>query len=197
MTISTAGWYSLLTLLCVVLPHPSNATNIEVDWPSLLRGEVVVESVQNPEGIPGVQAMFVVTAPRERIWSVLVDYENFPHIFPSIKKMRVLKHDEQGAKVEFWTPVAFIKLNYVVYRHYVEPGRYLTWTRLAGDMERIEGGWEIRDTPRPGVHLLIYKSYVDFGGLIPAKLIRRSALRRTRDMGERVRAWIENHPEIN
>jgi hypothetical protein len=141
--------------------------------------------------------MWTVAASRERIWSVLVDYEHFLQIFPALSKLRILSQDAQGARIEYWADVAFLSLHYVLYRHYIEPGRRLTWTRVAGDLKRIEGFWEIRDTPRPGVHLLVYESYVQVGGLIPATLVRQSALRKTRDMGERLRAWIEGRFTAN
>ncbi len=180
--------------LCVALPHLAAATPTEVDWERVLGGEVMVLAARSNEGLPGLRAMFAVSASRERIWSVLVDYENFRHIFPGIKKLRVLEHNVQGAKVAFWIPVAFLKLHYVLHRRYVAPGRRLTWTRIAGAMKRIEGSWEIHDTPRPGVHLLVYESYVQVGRLIPTRLVRRGAMRRAGAMGERLRAWIEALP---
>lgn len=184
----------LMLLLCVVWPYRLRAAGVEVDWEAVFGGEVVVEAVQNREGIPGVRAMFVVAASREHIWSVLVDYSNFPRFFKGIKKLRVIEQDVRGAKVELWTPVAFINFHYILHRRYVEPGRRLTWTQISGDMKRIEGGWEIRDTPRSGVYLLLYESFVEVGGVIPTKLVRRGALSKARKMGKQLRAWIENKP---
>jgi hypothetical protein len=70
----------------------------------------------------------------------------------------------------------------------------LTWTRVAGDLKRVEGSWEIRETPRPDAQMLVYELYVDIGGIMPAALVRVEAMRRTREMGERLRSWIEGHP---
>jgi len=82
----------------------------------------------------------------------------------------------------------------VLYRHYDEPGRRLTWTRVAGDLKRLEGSWEIRETPRPDVQMLVYELYVDIGGIMPGALVRAEAMRRTREMSERLRSWIEGRP---
>jgi hypothetical protein len=192
-----ALWCGVLTLLWVVLPHHAAATASDVEWQSLLAGDVMTTPVSNVEGLPGIRAMFTVTASRQRIWSVLVDYRNFPQIFPDLSKLRVLSQDAHGARVEYWADVAFFNLHYVLYRHYIEPGRRLTWSRVAGDLQRIEGFWEIRDTPRPGVHLLVYESYVQVGSLIPSSLVRQSALHKAQEMGERLRAWIEGHVTAN
>ena len=53
--------------------------------------------------------------------------------------MRVLTHDQQGAQVEYWVNAVVSKYHYVLYRHYDEPGRRLTWTRVAGDLSALRG----------------------------------------------------------
>src|SRR5262249_43520086 len=54
--------------------------------------------------------------------------------------------------------------------------------------------WEIRETPRPDIQMLVYELYVDIGGIMPVALVRAEAMRRTREMGERLRSWIEGRP---
>ncbi len=179
-------WLGVM-LLHLGWPHVAEAAEAEIDWSRILAGEVIVAAVKNRAGIPGVRVMFAVTAPRQQIWSVLVDYENFPRIFRGIKELRVLEQDAHGAKVWFRTPVAFMDYRYVLHRRYVEPGRRLTWTRLSGSFQRIAGGWEIRQTPRRGMQLLVYESFVKIGQLVPTQFVQRGALRRAREMGVRLR----------
>lgn len=165
-----------------------------VDWDTLLAGEVVIETVQHLDGFSGLRASFAVVAGRERIWAVLVDYAHFPQLFPDIDKMRVLAQDQDGAQVEFWVNAVVAHYHCVLYRRYDAPGRRLTWIRLGGDFKRIEGSWEIRDTPRPGVSLLVYESYVDIGGVMPKALVRLEAMRKAREMGQRLQHWIAGRP---
>jgi ribosome-associated toxin RatA of RatAB toxin-antitoxin module len=162
-----------------------------VDWDTLFAGEVVVKTVKHPDGFSGLRALFTVAAPRERIWAVLIDYANFPQMFPDIHKLRVLTQDDYGAQVEYWVNAMLTLYHYVLYRRYDEPGRRLTWTQITGDLKRLEGNWEIRNTPRSDVHLLIYESYVDIGGMLPAALVRMEARRKAHEMGERLWNWIE------
>lgn len=178
-------WFGLL------LPLVGEADDAALDWSRLFAGEVLATAVQNRDGVPGVRAMFTVTASRERIWSAFVDYNNFPRFFPGIKDLKVLEQGEKSATVALYTPVAFMHYRYVLHRRYVEPGRRLTWTRLSGSFKSIDGSWEIRDTPRAGVSLVVYESFVNIGQLVPTTLVQRGALRRARDMGLRLRAWIE------
>jgi uncharacterized membrane protein len=157
-------------------------------------GDVMVTTVVHPEGFSGVRALFVVSAPRERIWHTLLDYDNFPRIYQGIEKVQVLEHTPAGAQVEFWVDAVFKKLHYVLSRRYDDPGRRITWTQITGDLKRLEGSWEIRDTPRAEQYLLVYESYVEMNGGPPAVFLRWVALQRTREMGERLRNWIEGRP---
>lgn len=188
------GWkaklsYALgLMFLFILLDSPVQA---DVDWDRILDREVVVEAVKNAEGIRGVRVAFAVAAPNENIWAALVDYERFDEIFLGIEKMRVLEQAPSGAKVEFWVDAVVTDLHYVLYRDYAQPGTRLTWKRLSGDLERIEGSWEIRDTPQPGVKLLTYESYVEVGGIVPTWFIQQGAIQKAHDMAVRLRTWIE------
>jgi ribosome-associated toxin RatA of RatAB toxin-antitoxin module len=178
----------LCALLCAAPRARADAT---IDWAALEKGVVQLEAVNSGDGLPGVRAQLTVTASRERIWATLLDYEHFPQIFSGIERMQVLEQGDRGATVEFWVDALLRRYRYVLRREYEVPQQRLRWTRVSGDLERIEGSWEIRDTPRSGVHLLIYESYVQAGGLVPSGVIRWVAMRKTRDMSERLRAWIE------
>lgn len=184
-------WGLVLVGLSLYLGTGASLAQDELDWPRLLQGEVIVEAVRNAADVPGVRAVFTVTASRQRIWSVLTDYDQFPTLFPGIKALKVLEQDDMGAKVAYHTPVAFVDYRYVLHRRYVLPGRRITWTRLSGSFKSIDGMWEIRETPHLGVQVLIYESFVRIGRLVPTALVQRGALRRAEEMGLRLRAWIE------
>ncbi len=192
-TTSILGQAPRILLFTFSLFSPSVLVAVapNADWDRLFNGEVIVADKENEAGIPGLQAMFVVSASAERIWEVLVDYEHFKKIFKGILKLRVLDENPSGAIVEFWIDAVLAELHYILYRHYERPGQRITWKRLAGDLKAIEGSWEISATPRSDQKLLVYESFVRVGGPVPTKLIRWGAKRRARDMGKRLRQWIE------
>jgi hypothetical protein len=165
-----------------------------VDWDRLFAGEVLVEAVDSSDGIPGVRAAFVVNAHSGAIWAALIDYDNFTRIFKEMDKVYVLERDRAGAEVEFWLSIFLAQYHYVLYRHYESPRRKLTWHRVSGDLQRIEGSWEILQTPRADAQLVIYESYVDPGSWVPPTLVRWRSMGKARDMAKRLRKWIEEHP---
>ena len=185
-------WLLLLLMTSLLGPRPASADT--PDWQALLAGQIIVESQGHPEGFPGVRASFTVAATLQRIWAVLLDYPNFPKIFHNVKTLRVLSEDKQGAKLAYQVDGILSTYSYVLSRRYDEPERRLTWTRLSGDLKHVEGSWEIRDTPRPELRLLIYELYVDLGSFIPQSMVRSEVMRQTHEMGERLRAWIEGRP---
>ena len=163
----------------------------DYDWDALGQGQVIVESVEDMKGIPGIRASFLVKAEREIIWATLIDYENFPKFFDGIDNMRVLDSDERGARVEFWVDAVVIDLNYILYRDYQHPGYLLTWKRESGDMKDIHGSWQILDTGIDGSKLLVYESFVDIGFSVVTWSIRLGAKKKAESMGHKLRDWIE------
>lgn len=196
---ATMAGRSLLFLAVVAAgitaPQSPRADEAGIDWDKLLAGTVLVDAVKNDDDIPGVRAIFTVNAPDERIWATLVDYDHFTQIFDGIDRMRVLSEDEDGARVEFWIDAVLKKYHYVLYRDYQDRPSRLSWSRVSGDMKRIEGSWEILETPEPAKRLLIYRSHVKVGGLVPTRLVRWGAMRKATDMALRLRAWIERDGE--
>jgi hypothetical protein len=176
------------------LSASTQAADTGIDWEALFAGEVLVDTLEDSKGLPGLRALFTVAASRERIWAVLLDYGHFPEIFAGIDKIQVLADDKYGALLEFWVDAVLKKYHYVLYRHYEKPGWRITWRRLSGDLERIEGSWDIRETPQEGVHLLVYESYVKVGGVMSTALVRWGAMQKAREMGQRLRQWIAHLP---
>ena len=160
------------------------------DWAALFAGDVVVEAVKRPDG--SWLAGLVCGCSTARAHLGLLDYANFPKIFPDIHDMRAHARSA-GRPGRVLGECCGVKIPHMLYRHYDEPGRRLTWTRVAGDLKRIEGSWEIHDTPRSDVQMLVYESYIDVGSVV-LRLVRLEAMRKAREMGERLRNWIEGRP---
>jgi ribosome-associated toxin RatA of RatAB toxin-antitoxin module len=187
-------WFRLSLVTLSFWFCPSGAAEVEVNWKALFDGKVLVEAVDNDEGIPGLKALFTVSASNERIWAVLLDYDNFPKIFKGIMDMRVIWEKPSGALIEFKIDAVLKNYKYTLYRHYEKKNIRITWRRVSGDMKRIEGSWQILDTPHHGIKLLIYESFVKVGGIIPTRLVRWGAKGKAREMGVRLRNWIEGQP---
>lgn len=192
MLMIRAALFQLAMLLVPPVSWAGGDTPATIDWAKVLDARAVeIEEVSTPDGVPGVRAWFAVAATREQVWRTLLDYENFPKIFRGIERMQVLEKDDRHAFVELWVDSELGKAHYLLERRYERPGYRLSWRRLSGDLERVEGSWDIRDSPRAGAVLLVYESYVVVGWYMPATLFRWMAKRRVADMATGLRHWIE------
>lgn len=191
-----AGMAAASVIVAVLAAGRTPEVRANVDPEAVLEGDIVVENATSPGGLEGVRVTFAVTAPRQRIWDALTDYEHFRKPFPGVEKLRVIAQNDDGATVEFWADAVVMDLQYVLRREYVEPGHRLTWHRVSGDLEEIEGSWRILGTGRAGVHVVIYESYVDVGFGVITWFVRLGARREACRMAQRLTAWIVEHRTI-
>jgi ribosome-associated toxin RatA of RatAB toxin-antitoxin module len=185
-----ANYIFLLVVIMLTIGQASDA-NRKYDWETLFNRQVVIEKVQNNDGIPGVKALFVVNASKEKIWNCLLNYKKFPEIFETANNFKILKNDKHGAQIEYWIDVKFKKYKYVIYREYADPFHLITWKKIKGDLERVEGSWEIIDTPHIEEKLIIFTSFVEVGGFVPTNLILWSSISKAKTMAIRLRTWLE------
>jgi hypothetical protein len=159
-------------------------------WDRLMQEEIIVEKIEDSLGLPGIRAMFTISASRDELWEMLTDYGNFPKIYGGIDSLSVLAEDEYSAKVEIYQTAFIRKLCYILQRNYVRRGYKLTWERISGDLKYIQGSWEILDSPDHNTKLVIYTSFFKYGGLVPTRLARNWAIPEVCGMAENARNWV-------
>jgi hypothetical protein len=180
-----------LHLPLVFSPPVQPVTQPEVPaWDRLMQEEILVEKIEDSLGLPGIRAMFTISASRDELWEMLTDYKNFPKIYGGIDSLSVLAEDEHSAKVEIFQTALVKKLRFVLQRNYVREGYRLTWERLSGDLKYIQGSWEIIDSPDHNTKLVIYTSFFKYGGLVPTRFARNWAIPEVRSMAENARIWV-------
>ena len=181
----------MLTIAFLMDTALSNADELSTqDIDDLLNGGIIVRPIENKDGIHGLLAAIAISAPREKIWFALLDYENFPKIFDGVNKINVISQDKKGALVEFWVDAVLAELHYTLFRSYDKPAYELSWNRIKGDLKIIEGSWSILDSPDSEIKILVYRSFVKVGRAIPTRLVRWGATRKAKAMCKRLQNWI-------
>lgn len=165
-----------------------------LDWKALRRGEVLVESAEAAGGTKGLRAFFLIDAPREAIWEAITNLDRFTQIFDGVERVRVIRETDAGVDAEFWIDAVLKKLHYVLHREYERPLHKLSWHRVSGDLVLINGSWTIETAPDDTRMLVIYESYVDVGAPVVSEVTRLLAKSRAKDMGKRLRQWVESQP---
>jgi ribosome-associated toxin RatA of RatAB toxin-antitoxin module len=87
-----------------------------------------------------------VDAPIERCWALVEDVSTAPEWQGGLVSMEVLERDEQGRAVEC-EAVSDAKLRKVRtrVRFTYEPPTRLSWKMLEGDLDSMEGYWQLDD----------------------------------------------------
>jgi hypothetical protein len=189
-------WINIVFILCCLLWSPAIAEEKLLDWNKLFERDVVTERIRTTDNILGVKACFCVKSTPEHIWSVLTDYSYFPQIYKGLKKVNVRMKSDVGAEIEYVYLVHFLgifnkELDYVINDQYSPSHRRIVWAGVSGDLERIEGSWEILDTQKEGTYLLEYSSYVKPPWYVPEFLVQTKAMNAVKEMAQAVRTWIE------
>lgn len=106
----------------------------------------------SPEGIGTVRATLTLPAERERVRSVLMDYSNWPRLFPRTPTIHYIKKLEDRVRVGMTVPAFLlpVTLRLVTETHETQPFRIVT-QMVEGDFERYDWVWELTPT-QGGIH---------------------------------------------
>jgi ribosome-associated toxin RatA of RatAB toxin-antitoxin module len=91
-------------------------------------------------------ATAVVSAPIDACWAVVEDVETAPDWQGGLARMEVIERDDQG-RPAVCDALSDLKLRKVPTRvrfRYQSPTR-LEWTMIEGDLDSMEGYWELED----------------------------------------------------
>jgi ribosome-associated toxin RatA of RatAB toxin-antitoxin module len=85
-------------------------------------------------------------APLERCWAVVEDVETAPEWQGGLARMDVIERDQQGRALvaDALSDLKLRKVNARVRFTYEEPTR-LSWKMIEGDLDSMEGYWELED----------------------------------------------------
>ncbi|MBH25044.1 MAG: hypothetical protein CMH57_11420 [Myxococcales bacterium] len=151
--------------------------------------DVRIEELEDPDGVKGLRATFVVEQPRAVVFETINELNSFMKLFPNILAFKVLKTQGASRDVYFKIDAVIAEAEYVL-RRIGKRGKHadtIVWDRLSGDAEVIRGAWILTDGAAPGTTKVIYQSFVDVAAVVPTGLIRSIAIGKVKEMVVRVR----------
>ena len=115
----------------------------------------------------------VISAPPEKVFEVVADYEKYPEFLPEVKKVKV---DFGTGNVKEVTYTVDIKAKVITYtlKHTARPPGEIAWTMVKGEMMKgNDGAWILKAVP--GGTEATYKIDLKLGALVPSMVERMLA----------------------
>jgi len=115
----------------------------------------------------------VISAPPDKVFAVITDYEKYPEFLPEVKKVKV---EFGSGNVKEVTYTVDIKAKVITYtlKHTARPPDELAWTMVRGEMMKgNDGAWLLKKVPE-GTEAT-YRIDLKLGALVPSMVERMLA----------------------
>jgi len=113
----------------------------------------------------------LINAPRERVWSTLVDYDRSTEIFNNLSLCQVIGNEGDVKLVrQVVKPGGPIKFDYVVNLTETKPS-LIKWKRRSGSFREVMGAWELESVAKTSSTLVTYSIHLDGGIALPPWLL--------------------------
>ena len=139
-------------------------------------GQAYVEVRPDTVGASGlVRAGIEINATPERVWAIMLDCNSSQRITSSLKSCRVLERSGDGLSdvrehvVQWIWPLPSVRS---VFASQYRPFEQISFQRVAGDLEFLEGTWRLEPLLQGRATRLSYLARITPGWPVPAALVR-------------------------
>ena len=120
----------------------------------------------------------LITAPADKCWAVVLDFERYPEWARDVKEARVLAHDDQGraSRVEYRASALGRSTHYALEYDYSEMPARLSWHLVEGDIMRaLDGAYSMVEVD--GGTQVFYELSIELIVPLPGFVKRRAEAR--------------------
>jgi carbon monoxide dehydrogenase subunit G len=142
----------------------------------LKAGEVVIDVRPDPQGATGlIRAVIDIPAAPQRVWQVMTDCERSKRTIPSLKTCRVMEQAADGAfdvrehVVQWIWPLPSVRS---VFRSDYQPFQRIAFRKIEGDLELLEGDWQLVALSGGAATRLTYRARITPGWPVPGAMVR-------------------------
>lgn len=160
----------------------------------LKKGEVLIEDNVSKESKSGsVKMSFVVDAPTEKVWNLLINYDKWTAFMDDLEKIEIKESKETYAivYVKAKAPLG-MDIHYTLKRNYEKSNYKITWSMLEGKAKEVEGSWQIFPINSNSCKL-VYTNYVDIGYMVPVKVVNLLTRNKLPNLANNIRKFLKNN----
>lgn len=185
--------YYLFSIL-ILLNSVANSSFASSFNEKLKKGEVIIEdNVSQEAKVGSVKMTFMVSAPVEKIWKLLIEYDKWPSFMQDLDKVVIRESKEHYAivYVKAKAPLG-MDISYVLRRVYDKEKYKITWTMLEGKAKDVQGSWQIFPVNN-NLCRVVYTNYVDVGFMVPEKIVSMLTKRKLPDLANGIKNYLKNN----
>ncbi len=134
----------------------------------LQKGQLIFIDNEKPGKPQFVTVITLFNAPIEKVFSTIVDYDHYVGNIPQTTEVKITK--KQGNtwfvkyRIEFKFSIIAEHANYVL-KQILDPPGSVTWTRVSGNLDRVEGSWKLISIDNGKETIGFYRVYTDISSL--------------------------------
>jgi carbon monoxide dehydrogenase subunit G len=141
----------------------------------LIDGEIIIALSEFPDGVVCIKGQIYIVAPPQKIWDVLIDYNNHKNFIPNVVDSGFIS-DKGDEKVVFEKGTIrmfiFQKKVSVQMKVWGENFKHLYFKQIAGDFKVYQGKWILVSYPKGQGTFLTYTADVKPDFLASAVLVK-------------------------
>ena len=179
---------SLCLLILFSVVQQDSTAKLAENRQALLAGEVVVQLFDLEDDVMGVRGDIFVAGSAQRLWEVLVDYDNLARFLPTMLYSKVSHHDSVKKVVDqiLHVKIAFFKKKVSTKLEITEDYlQRVQWQAIGGDFQVYNGSWTLMYDNEASGTFLTYRAEIKPGFFAPKSLGRRI---QKRDIPQTLRA---------
>ncbi len=119
--------------------------------------------------MPAVSRSVEIDVSPKVFYEVVTDFESYPEFLPEVKRVKVLRHEEDVWEAEF--EVSMIKTIKYTLELTGKPGKELSWTLKSGFFKKNDGSWKLRSLDKGKRVEATYSVDIEVGMFVPKAII--------------------------
>jgi len=119
--------------------------------------------------MPGATRSIVITAPMDKLFAVIADYQSYPQFLPEVKSIRISKR--LGSEVDVHYEIEVLKKIRYTLRLKEEPPNLISWTFVQGELMRDNRGRWLLEPAGEGKTKATYSIEMKLGPLVPKSIV--------------------------
>ncbi len=173
----TAGFVLSLSLLCISAAYAQDSSSAGEQFvsasPALLqdmlqKGQLIFVDNARPGEPQFVTVITLFNAPEEKVFSTITDYDHYAGNIPQTTEVKVEQKTGNvwivNYKIEFKFSILSEHADYTL-KQVLEPPGSITWTRIAGNLDKVEGSWKLTPIDNGEKTIGFYRVYNDISSL--------------------------------